>query len=142
MTRLAVRRRWFSDRSTIGELRIDGEFFCYTLEDAERMEKIAGETAIPAGEYEVRMTYSPRFKQAMPILLDVPNFDGVRIHWGNTPDDTEGCLLLGTTRGADFIGNSREAFNSFMVALRKLLAGGDGDGRVFLSIEDAETGAA
>src|SRR5574343_476578 len=120
MTRLSVRRKWFSDRSTIGELHIDGEFFCYTLEDAERMEKIAGETAIPPGEYEVRMTYSPRFKQAMPVLLDVPNFEGVRIHWGNTPDDTEGCLLLGTSRGVDFVGNSREAFNNFMVALRKL----------------------
>jgi hypothetical protein len=130
---ITVTRKWYSDKSTIGELVMDG-FQCFTLEDAEHSEKISGETAIPAGEYEVRMTYSPRFKQAMPILLDVHGFEGVRIHWGNTADDTEGCLLLGTTRGPDFIGNSREAWNSFMVAMRKGVSGVEP--QVYLTIED------
>lgn len=133
---LTIKRKWFTDKSSIGELSIDGEFQCFTLEDAERFEKIHGETAIPCGTYEVRMTYSPRFKQAMPILIGVPNFEGVRIHWGNTADDTEGCILLGETRGHDFIGRSRDAYNAFMIQLRKGLAGAVDDGKVFLTIED------
>ena len=80
---------------TIGHLYIDGKYFADTLEDAVRDEKIKGKTAIPAGKYLILMTYSPRFKKIMPLLVDVPNFDGVRIHSGNTASDTEGCILVG-----------------------------------------------
>jgi len=92
---------------TIGELLVNGKKFCDTLEDRERLvwsllpfkqllgTKIFGTTAIPAGRYEVVVTYSDRFKRRLPLLLNVPQFDSVRIHGGNTEADTEGCVLIG-----------------------------------------------
>ena len=85
-----------SDRNIIGDLFIDGEFFCYTLEDERRADgvKVYGETAIPTGTYNVKVTKSNRFKRLMPLLLDVPLFKGIRIHGGNTSKDTLGCILV------------------------------------------------
>lgn len=60
----------------------------------------------------------------MPHILDIPNRSGILIHWGNTAENTEGCILLGTTRGLNFIGSSREAFDAFLpVFLEGLRAG-------------------
>lgn len=73
--------------------------------------KVMHETAIPAGTYKVAVSFSRRFKRDLPILLDVPGFEGIRIHPGNTAEDTSGCILVGTTKSADFIGNSVLAFN-------------------------------
>jgi hypothetical protein len=81
---------------TIGKMYIDGIDTCYTLEDVVREEKIYGETAIPTGTYKVIINFSNRFQQLMPLLLDVPEFEGVRIHPGNTDKDTHGCILVGT----------------------------------------------
>lgn len=129
---LKLKRTEFTDKSTIGELSIDNQFFCYTLEDVVREEKIKNETAIPAGEYEVTVTYSPRFKRYLPLLIDVPNFSGVRIHPGNTDRDTEGCILVGTTKGEDFIGNSRAAFNKLYPIV---VHATQNSGKVFIEIE-------
>ena len=63
--------------------------------------KIKGKTAIPAGKYEVVVTMSNRFKRLMPLLLDVEGFDGIRIHGGNSHDDTDGCLLIAKNRISD-----------------------------------------
>ena len=109
--KITVKRLHRTERSTIGELYIDGKFECYTLEDVERKVKIPSETAIPKGTYIVGITLSNRFKRLLPILIDVPNFEGVRIHSGNTNHNTEGCILVGTTRSKDFIGSSRLAFD-------------------------------
>lgn len=109
--KLLLKRLHRTEYSTIGELYVDGKFECYTLEDKEREVKIKSETAIPKGTYIVGITLSNRFKRMLPILIDVPNFEGVRIHSGNTNHDTEGCILVGTTRSKDFIGNSRVAFS-------------------------------
>jgi hypothetical protein len=107
---IKIKRLHKTDLSTIGELSIDGKFECYTLEDKELEIKIKGETAIPKGTYLVGISLSNRFKKLLPILIDVPNFEGVRIHSGNSNHDTEGCILVGSTRAKDYIGNSRVAF--------------------------------
>lgn len=84
------------DRNIIGDLFIDGIFYCHTLEDEKRADgvKVYGKTAIDDGEYVVKLTISNRFKRIMPILLDVPMFKGIRIHGGNTSKDTLGCILV------------------------------------------------
>jgi len=119
--KLLLKRIHKTDKSTIGELYIDGKFECYTLEDVERKDKVYGKTAIPKGSYEVIMNMSNRFKKLMPLLLNVPNYEGVRIHTGNKAEDTEGCILLGKTRGIDFIGNSKKAVADFYTKLEKEL---------------------
>ncbi|MDN0079315.1 DUF5675 family protein [Bacteroides gallinaceum] len=83
---------------TLGKLRIDGEEFCHTLEPRWRepeAKKVKGRTAIPEGRYPVVITRSPKFKQWLPLLLHVPKFEGIRIHAGNTVEDTAGCILVG-----------------------------------------------
>lgn len=94
-------RRIYTPTSTIGDLIIDfvteTKVFCHTLEDVVRKSgspKVPGKTAIPAGRYEVNVSWSPKFCRIMPILLDVPNFEGIRMHGGNTAADTAGCILV------------------------------------------------
>jgi hypothetical protein len=123
---IEVRRVAHTNRSTIGEMWIDGVFEAYTLEDCVREVplkpvaewKIPGQTAIPAGTYDVVIDFSNRFQRRMPHILDVPGFTGVRIHAGNTDKDTEGCILLGQEKGTDFIGHSKAAFDTFFQQLQ------------------------
>lgn len=112
---LSVIRKIFTDISTIGNLFIENEYFCFTLEDVVREPgiKIPGKTAIPYGRYEVIIDQSKRFGRAMPHILDVPMFEGIRIHAGNKSEDVEGCIAVGFTRDKDFIGRSVLAFNQF-----------------------------
>ena len=107
---ITIRRLYKTENSTIGELLVDGIWECFTLEDTERQIKIKGETAIPKGTYKVIINESNRFKRLLPLLINVPNFEGVRIHSGNTNHDTEGCILVGQTRNKNYIGQSRKAF--------------------------------
>ena len=115
----------FSEYSTIGKMYIDGVYECLTLEDKIRNKKLYGETAIPRGTYHVTIDYSPKYKKPMPHILNVPGFEGIRIHSGNTAKDTEGCILLGLTKGVDFIGSSVKAFNKFYSKLEKAYEAGD-----------------
>lgn len=104
---------------TIGKLYLDDVFFCYTLEDIERDQKVYGQTAIPKGAYSVTIDHSIRFKTDLPRLLDVPGFEGVRIHPGNHAEDTEGCILVGKKwSGGAAISESRAAFGDLMARLR------------------------
>ena len=116
---LTLKRKTFTVNSTIGDLSINGDFFCYTLEDVVREPgvKVPGQTAIPAGRYEVVIDYSNRFKRNMPHILDVLGFEGIRIHSGNIDKDTEGCILVGKTKSNNFIGRSRDAFNALFPLL-------------------------
>lgn len=102
---------------TIGDLFIDGVFFSHTLEDIIRPEKVKGETAIPPGTYPVEVTWSPRFKRDLPLLKNVPGFEGVRIHAGNSDRDTEGCILVGNWAGGEFISNSRATLEALLDVL-------------------------
>ncbi len=122
---LTLNRNACTDKSTPGTLLIDGKFECYTLEDIVRDEKVAGCTAIPAGEYRVIINQSARFKRLLPLLIDVPGFEGVRIHPGNTDADTEGCILVGDTPSSDFLGNSRTAFFRLFAKLAAANAAGE-----------------
>lgn len=120
--RLELVRRWFTPVSTIGELSINGASECFVLEDRFRLPfeaKVPQRTAIPCGIYSVAITHSPRFGLEMPLLLDVPGYQGVRIHPGNTPADTEGCLLPGWVRERDRVLQSREAYARLFQRLRE-----------------------
>lgn len=117
--KIAIKRLHKTENSTIGELTIDGKFECYTLEDKERDVKIKGETAIPTGTYKVIINESNRFKRLLPLLINVPNFEGVRIHSGNSNHDTEGCILVGMNRSVDYITKSRKAFDSLFAKMQK-----------------------
>ena len=122
--KIEVKRKELTDESTIGDLYIDGSLFCNTLEDVIRLgSKVFGKTAIPAGEYNVIVDYSPHFGKDMPHLLNVNGFTGVRIHSGNKPEDTEGCILVGvyTPGHMDWIGNSRVTYDALFSRIQKAL---------------------
>lgn len=123
-------RKIYSDTSTIGELYFKDKFTCYTLEDTVRRLKIPTRTAIPAGRYEVIINDSQRFGRKLPLLLNVPFYSGVRIHVGNKPEDTDGCILVGKILMKDFIGKSRQALDELMPMLTTELS----HGKVYLDI--------
>lgn len=137
---LHINRTLKTEDCTIGELFIDGIFECFTLEDKDRgllqgmdlteieKMKVPHKTAIPLGTYKVGITLSNRFKKNMPEIFDVPGFAGIRIHSGNTSADTEGCILLGTSKDENSIQNSRIAFNKFF---EKLQAAGEAQLMIF-----------
>ena len=116
---LTLKRIAKKDTYTIGKLYVNDEYFCDTLEDKDRgltsdmsLEdikkiKVYGQTAIPTGRYRVVMNMSARFKKIMPQILNVPGFDGIRIHSGNTDADTQGCVLLGQNKVVGKVINSR-----------------------------------
>ena len=108
---------------TIGELSVNNNYVCDTLEDRVRPEgeKVYGETAIPAGTYTVVLSYSNRFKKVMPEIQNVPNFTGVRIHCGNSSKDTEGCLLVGKWDGKteNWISDSKNSYNKLYPLLEE-----------------------
>ena len=120
---LKLNRIFLGSSATIGELYIDKKYIADTLEDRVRPEgeKVYGKTAIPEGTYEVKLSYSPRFKKILPEILNVPNFSGIRIHSLNKAEESEGCIGVGEWNGKDtnWISNSRIAFNELMSLLQK-----------------------
>ncbi len=118
---------------TFGQLFVDGAKQCETLEDPVREVegatvdnwKIKGDTAIPRGRYRVIVNHSQRFGRDLPLFLNVPGFEGIRIHAGNTEADTEGCILVGTKRTATSILESRIAFNELFADIQEALANGE-----------------
>ena len=114
----------------IGKLYIDGVWFCDTIEDTDRglndsmsvdeilKKKIKGETAIPTGIYKIEITYSPKYKRMMPLLIGVKGYSGVRIHSGNTSKDTEGCLLVGRNTKVGMVTDSRNTYQRLFAKLQ------------------------
>lgn len=90
---LKLERLILDEKVTIGSLYSDGVFICHTLEGPARKVKIYGQTCIPSGIYSVDYTWSGRFNRMLPLLGDVPLYFAVRIHGGNTTENTEGCIL-------------------------------------------------
>ncbi len=137
--KLDVVRTQFGEDATNGMLFINGVFECYTLEDEVRDVKVHSETAIPLGEYEVKLRteggfhtkykarYGAGFHKGMLWLQDVPNFQWILIHTGNTDQHTAGCLLLGETqqdldKGKDgFVGGSGDAYKKAYPKIAKAL---------------------
>lgn len=115
---LELIRQQSANGCTIGELRYNGKFFCYTLEDVVRPagEKVPGATAVPAGTYRVSVERSPAFRMLTPRLHGVPGFEGVLIHVGNSAADTRGCILVGFGKlpSGIKIYKSEDAFQALM----------------------------
>ena len=123
---IRVKRIARKDGYTIGKMYINGAYFCDTLEDTDRglsdsmqvnevlAKKRKGITAIPIGKYDVILTFSPKFKRVLPLLLNVKCYEGVRIHHGNTQASTEGCLLVGENKERGKVLNSRATLEKLM----------------------------
>lgn len=115
---------------TEGKLYIDGVFECYTVEDADRQletggVKVQNKTAIPKGIYKLIVSMSNRFKKNLPLLIDVPGFEGVRIHSGNSSKDTEGCIIVGSINDKaddDWVGASKVAMARLLPKIQDALA--------------------
>ena len=115
--KLKLERKYFKNTYTIGNLYVDGTFFSNTLEDKNRdvnkngkfdngETKVYGETCIPFGTYKIVVNMSPKFKRELPRLLNVPSFEGVLIHRGNTAKDSAGCILIGENKVVGKVINS------------------------------------
>ena len=118
--KIKVDRIYKGESYTIGKMYLNGEYFCDTLEDAIRPVKIPNETAIPAGTYKVEVTYSPRFKRNLPLLIDVPNYTGIRIHNGSNKDHTSGCILVGFNTSKGILSDSRKISDQLTNLLKSL----------------------
>ena len=131
---LLLKRKPTDGTRTHGDLLIDDLWECYTLEDPVRLDgvKIPGDTAIPAGRYQVIVNHSPRFGRQLPLLLRVPHFAGVRIHSGNDVEDTEGCILVGRGREPTRITESRAALEDLMTEIEGALQAGE---QVWITVE-------
>lgn len=144
---LRLKRRWYTDESTVGELRLGDQHLCWTLEDRRRPDgvKVPGGTCISPGRYRVALTVSPAARRGelwtpradgvLPLLVDVPGFDGVRIHSGNTHGDTLGCILVGKFRAPDRLGGSRQALEELLPTLQVAI---DRKEEIWLTMEDGE----
>lgn len=133
--KLTLKRIALRPTYTIGKLYIDDVYFCDTIEDTVRdfnkngkfdngEKKVHSKTAIPYGTYEIKWTYSPRFKKYTPQLMNVPSFEGIRIHAGNTSADTEGCLILGKNKQVGKVLNSRATINKFYPIIKNACSNG------------------
>ena len=141
---LVLRRRRSNHLCTIGDLYCNGDFCVYTLEDVVRENpvlpvsewKLHGATAIPQGRYRITITNSKRFGRPLPLVNMVEGFEGVRIHPGNGPDDTDGCVLPGMSVSPEEtrVLESRFAFNKLYLLIDDALAQGDD---VWLDVRNA-----
>lgn len=123
---LKLKRIAYKKTYTIGRLFIDGAYFCDTLEDQNRdfnhdgdlkdqgEQKVQDQTCIPLGTYKIEINMSARFKRLMPQILDVPEFTGIRIHSGNTEENTSGCVLVGRNSVIGKLTESKKTFDSLM----------------------------
>lgn len=142
--KLELKRIAKKDKYTIGHLYINNKYFCDTLEDPDRgltstmnlteikAKKIKGDTAVPTGTYKITLDIvSPKYSNfskypyvkfcggKMPRLLNIPGYEGVLIHAGNTQKDTEGCLLVGANKVVGKVINSQVTWRNLYEILQK-----------------------
>jgi hypothetical protein len=118
MSLLKVERFIHKADWTISRVYLDGKLFCFAIEDEKRTTKVKGETCIPDGTYKLSTRWSPKFSpiynHEMIWVKDVPNFEYILVHWGNTDDDTDGCLIVGSkigiVKGQDAVLSSRDTY--------------------------------
>ena len=134
---LRLERKYRNNNYCIDKLYINGKYFSDVLEDPDRgltdtmsLEeikkiKIKGNTCIPYGTYNITITYSPRFKKNLPLLNNVKGFDGIRIHSGNKPQDTEGCLLPGFNKVKGQVIDSRVTTDKLIAQIQQVLNKGE-----------------
>ena len=134
--KITLKRKFYGKTYTTGDLLIDGNFFCNTIEDKVRSlplacpntsigiackckGKVYAQTAIPAGIYKVTMEYSPKFKRRLPLLHNVPHFIGILIHSGTTEKDSAGCIIIGVNSAKGKVLNSRNTSDALNLLLEK-----------------------
>ena len=134
---LRLERKYRNNNYCIDKLYINGKYFSDALEDPDRgltdtmsLEEIKkiqikGNTCIPYGTYNITITYSPRFKKNLPLLNNVKGFDGIRIHSGNKPQDTEGCLLPGFNKVKGQVIDSRVTTDKLIAQIQQALNKGE-----------------
>ena len=134
---LRLKREYRNNNYCIDKLYINGKYFSDALEDPDRgltdsmsleeikKVKIKGNTCIPYGTYNVTITYSPRFKRNLPLINNVKGFDGIRVHNGNTPQDSSGCVLLGFNKIKGQVIDSKVTVNKFIDIVQKALNKGE-----------------
>lgn len=134
--KLTLKRKFLGDKYSVGDLFINGKFFCNTIEDTVRelpitcpytpkgksckcKGKVNAQTAIPAGTYKITMEYSPRFKRKLPLLHNVPHFIGILIHSGNDESASAGCLIVGSNTVKGKVTQSRVTSDKLNAILSK-----------------------
>ena len=134
---LKLERKYRSNNYCIDKLYINGKYFSDALEDPDRgltdtmsLEeiqkiKIKGNTCIPYGTYNITITYSPRFKRNLPLINNVKGFEGIRVHNGNTPQDSSGCVLLGFNKIKGQVIDSKVTVNKFIDIVQNALNKGE-----------------
>lgn len=134
--RLRLERKYFKEDYTIGNLYVDGKYFSDTLEDKNRdlnkngrfdngETKVYGQTCIPFGTYRIIVNMSPKFGRELPRLLDVPHFEGILIHRGNTPENTLGCILVGENKVKGKVINSTPYEERLVRMMKEALSRGE-----------------
>lgn len=126
---IKLKRLYKKSDYTIGKLFLDGEYFCDTVEDCDRgltsdmtyeeiaRRKVYGKTAIPTGRYTVVVTFSPKFKRNLPLLIDVKGYSGIRIHNGKDANSSLGCIIVGENKIKGGVINSKATMEKLMQRL-------------------------
>ena len=134
---IKLKRNPPSPKATLGSFFVDGKMLCFTLEDVDRFletggQKVPKQTAIPRGRFRIVIDMSNRFQRPMPHILNVPQFEGVRIHTGMTSEDTEGCIIVGMSTGQDQISDSWHAFGLLLCWMLGAVLSGE---EIWITIE-------
>lgn len=115
--RIEIERKYRKEKYIIGLMTVDGRFFCDTLELPWR-DNQQNISCIPEGRYDIRLTYSQKFCRVLPLVMDVPNRSGIRVHAANRPEEITGCIAVGENTKKGMVLNSRYYENKLVELLK------------------------